>query len=417
MEHKLVDHLFRHQYGKMVAILTNFFGLSYLEMIEDAVQDTFIKATLQWRNKLPDNPEAWLITASKNRIIDLLRQIKAEKGRFEKITSGAAAYQLSEFFLDHEMEDSQLRMIFVACHPSLSAEEQIAFSLKTISGFSMKEISAALLLKDETIKKRLSRARKTIREEQISLDYPDPSDVKQRMTAVMQVIYLIFTEGFHSTKPEQLVSKDLCGEALRLCKLLLEKEKFRSGSLYALFALMCFHSSRLESKVNSKNEFVDLENQDRTKWYLPLIKLGNDALNKALFYEDWSAYHFEAAIAAEHVKAKHYKDTNWDQILSSYQKLYEFEPSNSALLSMATIYINLGQVDEAKKSLDAIPVGGLEQRTYLLHGCYAEYFLKIGKHKKALEEIQNAIELCTNDLEKNYLYVKRDKMLSEANLD
>jgi len=119
MEHKIVDHLFRHHYGKMVAILTRYFGLTHIETIEDAVQDTFIKATLQWRNQLPDNPEAWLTKVAKNRTIDLLRSIKSEKNRADKIDIGASSVELNDLFLDHEIEDSQLRMIFVACHPSL----------------------------------------------------------------------------------------------------------------------------------------------------------------------------------------------------------------------------------------------------------------------------------------------------------
>ena len=415
MEPKLVDHLFRHQYGKMVAILTKFFGLSHLEIIEDAIQDTFVKATLQWRTKLPDNPEGWLMKAAKNRIIDLLRQIKAEQDRFEKVTSGSSTFQLHELFLDHEVDDSQLRMLFVACHPALSAEEQIAFSLKTISGFSMKEIAAALLLKDETIKKRLVRARKTIITAQIQMDYPAPKEVQDRIAGVMQVIYLIFNEGFHSTKSDQLISKDLCGEAIRLCKLLLKKDNFRSGSLYALFALMCFHSSRLESKINSKNEIVDLENQDRSKWYMPLIILGNDALNKALEYKDWSQYHYEAAIAGEHIKALRYENTNWKRIINLYQKLHELQPSASTLLSMAIVHIQLGQLKEAKRILDAIPPEELQQRMYLHHGCYAEYYFKIGHQKKAIDEIENAIKLCSNDLEKKYLSKKKTKLLAMRN--
>ena len=156
--HKIVDHLFRHQYGKMVAILSKIFGLSHIEFIEDAVQDTFIKATLQWRTGIPENPEAWLMQASKNRVIDLLRQINVIKQRQQKVYHGSIATEINDCFLDHEVEDSQLRMIFVACHPLFSAEEQIAFALKTISGFSMREIAAALMQKEETIKKRLVRA-------------------------------------------------------------------------------------------------------------------------------------------------------------------------------------------------------------------------------------------------------------------
>ncbi|WP_374958712.1 sigma-70 family RNA polymerase sigma factor [Gilvibacter sp.] len=144
----------------MIAVLTNIFGLPHLELIEDALQDTFVKATLQWRKKIPENPEAWFIKSAKNRTIDLLRKVRADQVRNDKISHGAASIHLNDLFLDHEIEDSQLRMIFVACHPELAPEEQLAFALKIISGFSLKEISAALLTKEETIKKRLSRARK-----------------------------------------------------------------------------------------------------------------------------------------------------------------------------------------------------------------------------------------------------------------
>jgi len=281
MEHKIVDHLFRHHYGKMVAILTRFFGLSHIETIEDAVQDTFVKATLQWRKKLPDNPEAWLNKVAKNRTVDLLRSIKAAKNRDNKLVAENPEMQLKELFLDHEIEDSQLRMIFVACHPKLTPKEQIAFALKTISGFSTKEIAAALLSKEDTVAKRLRRARQTIIANNLQFDFPPANQIHDRMARVMEVLYLTFNEGFHSTNKDKLIREDLCGEAIRLCKLLLKKPKFRSGTLYALFALFCFHASRLESKTNAAKEIVDIKEQERNTWFRPLINLGNGAMNKA----------------------------------------------------------------------------------------------------------------------------------------
>jgi len=173
METPLIDHLFRHQYGKMVSVLTRIFGLSHLEMIEDAVQDTFASALLKWRTKLPENPEAWLTLAAKNRAIDLLRKTKAEDNRIQHLQTGPSAMVLSDLFLDHEIEDSQLRMIFTACHPLLNPKDQMAFALKTVSGFNTREIASALLTKEESIKKRLSRARKDIQKHQITFDFPD----------------------------------------------------------------------------------------------------------------------------------------------------------------------------------------------------------------------------------------------------
>jgi RNA polymerase sigma factor (sigma-70 family) len=152
-EQKVVDHLFRHQYGKMVAILTRIFGLSNLETIEDAVQDTFVKAISSWRNQMPDNPEAWLTQAAKNRVLDLFRKLSAEKKSVSKMESGQNVMAINELFLDNEIEDSQLRMIFAACNPILNPRDQIAFALRTISGFSSKEIASSLLLRRNHQKK------------------------------------------------------------------------------------------------------------------------------------------------------------------------------------------------------------------------------------------------------------------------
>lgn len=410
MEHKIVDHLFRHHYGKMVAILTRFFGLSYIETIEDAVQDTFIKATSQWRTKIPENPEAWLNRVAKNRTIDILRSLQAEKNRNLTITTGASSLQIDELFLDHEVADSQLRMIFVACHPSLHPNEQIAFALKTISGFSTKEIAAALLTKEETITKRLTRAKKSIQKNNIQFTYPLPEAIPNRMESVMEVIYLTFNEGFHSTNHDKLIKEDLCGEAIRLCQLLLKKEQFRSGSLYALFGLLCFHMSRLESKVTIDNQIVSLQNQDRTKWYFPLIKMGNSAINKAMEYDDTSVYHYEAAIASEHLSAKEFKDTNWQKILDWYEQLYLFEPTGFTLLNQAIVSLQLNFFVKTKQLLIQIDVEDLGQRAYLFYGCYAELYIKMGDKNLAISYLDKALEQTSNKLEKQFLMRKRCEM-------
>lgn len=412
-QNSVVDHLFRHQYGKMVAILSKIFGLNHLELIEDAIQDTFLQAALKWRAGQPENPEAWLTKAAKNRTIDLLRKINAQKERHEKTIHGAATLEINDYFLDHEVTDSQLRMIFVACHPIFSKDEQIAFALKTISGFSMKEIAAALLQKEETIKKRLVRARKKIQESNIKLEYPNPNEIQSRISGVLQIIYLIFNEGFQSTKKDDLINKDLCGEALRLCKLLLIKENFRSGSVYALFALLCFHASRLEAKVQN-GEIVDLKNQDRSKWHMPLIVLGNDALSKSTEYEDYSLYHLEAAIASEHVRAIRFENTNWKQIVSYYDQMIGIMPSENFALSKAIALIQMNALEEAKTILDTIQPESMNQRKYLLYGAMAEYYVKNNEPDKAIIEVDKAIQACSSTLEIAYFKKKRTQIATES---
>ena len=221
----MLDHLFRHHYGKMVSVLIRIFGLRHLETIEDAIQDTFIKAMSAWRVQKPDNPEAWLTAAAKNRVLDIFRKLKAEKQRIPNVTTGTQAIAINDLFLDTEIEDSVLRMIFTACHPKLSATDRIAFALKTISGFTTNEIASAVLTKEDTIKKRLSRARKVISRENITFEIPLGEELVERLDSVHEVLYLIFNEGFHSNRTDILVRKELCGEAMRLCKMVLKNKK------------------------------------------------------------------------------------------------------------------------------------------------------------------------------------------------
>lgn len=407
MQQNMIDHLFRHQYGKMVSILTRFFGLEHLELVEDAVQDTFITAMVSWRTQMPENPEAWLTTAAKNRTIDLFRKLSAEKKRVPKLESGAAAMAIHQLFLDNEIEDSQLRMIFTACHPVLNPKDQISFALKTVAGFSRKEIASALLLKEETVKKRLSRARKTIAETEISFQIPQGQELPNRLSRVLEVLYLIFNEGFHSNKKEILIRKDLCGEAVRLCKMLLKNQLTNQPSTYALFALMCFHSARLDSKINEANEIIDLRNQDRKKWYFPLIAIGNTAMNKAAETNEFSSYHYEAAIAAEHLKATSFEITNWHKILEWYEKLYTLQPSPFTLLNMAIVQMQKKDFEKAHQLLKKVNPAELEQRAYLYYGSYAEYFVLKGETKKALNSIDEALALVKNEAERQFLLKKK----------
>lgn len=403
----MIDHLFRHQYGKMVSILTRIFGLTQLEIIEDAVQDTFAKAVLSWRHQVPENPEAWLTKAAKNRIIDLFRQLNAEKQRVPKIDYGPSSISINKLFLESEIEDSQLRMIFTACHPALNAKDQIAFALKTISGFNGKEIASALLLKEETIKKRLSRARKAIKAQTISFEIPQGKELPLRLDRVLEVLYLIFNEGFHSNKKDILIRQDLCAEALRLTKMLLKNEFTKKPPAYALFALMCFHAARLKSKINEQQEIIDLKNQDRTLWYPPLVAMGNQAMTAAVQTSTFSCYHYEAAIAAEHLQASSFATTNWDKIQMWYQQLYKLQASPFILLNMAVVELQRGAPEKAKQLLENINPHELEQRAYLYYGTWSEYYTTINQTAQAIESIDTALKLVTNNAERDYLFKKK----------
>lgn len=412
METKLIDHLFRHHSGKMISVLTRIFGLSNLEIIEDAVQDTFIKASISWRKKQPENPEAWLTKAAKNRVLDIFRKLKTEQKYLPELKKGIQAIALQELFLDSEIEDAQLRMIFTACHPKLEIRDQITFALKTISGFSTKEIASALLTKEETIKKRLLRARKTIKTKNLAFEIPQGKELPKRIERVLEILYLIFNEGFHSNKKDTLVQKELCGEAIRLCKMLLKNKHTKNNDCYALFALMCFHSARLDAKINTENELLDLKTQDRNKWSFPLIQLGNAMMNKAVETSDFSRYHYEAAIVAEHIKAPNFEQTNWSKILQWYKHLYAIQPSPSLLLNMAVVCLQNNNFVKANYYFNQINPDDLAQRAYLFYGAKAECFAKMNHKKEALEFINIALDKVTNQLEKDFLEKKKLSMFN-----
>ena len=408
MEPKLIDHLFRYHSGKMVSVLTRIFGLKHLDTIEDAVQDTFIKASISWRNKQPDNPEAWLTQAAKNRVLDIFRKLKTAQKHLPNINQGTNTIAINELFLDTEIEDAQLRMIFTACHPKLDARDRISFALKTVSGFSIKEISSALLTKEDTIKKRLLRARKTINQSDLKFQIPQGKALPERLESVMEVLYLIFNEGFHSNKKEKLIRTELCGEAIRLCQMLLKNKLTRTPEVYALCALMCFHSARLETKTNAENELLDLKNQDRSLWYFPLVELGNTMMNKAVDKQtEFSCYHYEAAIAAEHLKAPTFKDTNWNKILHWYQCLNTLQPMPTHLLTMAVVCLQNKDYKLSKSYLDQLNPQDFEQRVYLFYGAKADYFYATNQKNEAIKYLDLALNTVTNALEKEYLQKKK----------
>lgn len=414
-EEKMLAHLFRQQYGKMVSTFTRFFGLNQLEIIEDAIQDTFINSIKVWQKGIPENPEAWLMQSAKHRIVDLLRKLAAENKRIAKIQAGIDTSTINDFFLDDEIDDSILRMIFTACHPQLNPKDQIAFALKTISGFSRKEIATALLLKEETVKKRLTRARKTIKANKISFEILQGSQLIIRLDRVLEVIYLLFNEGFHSVRQDVIIREDLCGEAIRLSKCVLKKPITAVPKAHALFALLCFQISRLKSKVSDTGEIISLREQDRAKWHLPLIEIGHLAMQKAMNTEILTSYHYEAAIAAEHVQAKSYDETNWDLILSWYEGLVRLEHSPFHVLNMAIVQIERKNFAAAKGLLQSIRPETLEQWKYLYFGTYAEYELVANKSPDAIQHIDKAIDKTDSQAIKIYLLKQKDKYLNQLN--
>ncbi|MEO1487375.1 MAG: sigma-70 family RNA polymerase sigma factor, partial [Bacteroidota bacterium] len=325
-----VEHLFRKEYGKLVALLTNRFGASHLEQIEDVTQDTFLKAMKLWGyQEIPDNPTAWLYRVACNGLLDKFRK----EGRMDLISDDfqfpeKEQYTLNEISLEN-IQDSQLRMIFACCHPNLSQEHQIILSLKLMGGFSNKELADALLKKEEAVAKSFTRAKKSFREKVKMIQIPVQMGLQTRLFQVLKVIYLLFSEGYSATTGTQFIKRDICHEAMRLALLLRENKYCKHPNLEALLALMCFHASRFDARMDSDGKLVSLEHHDRNQYNQELIQIGTFHLERAGDNDMMpSQYHLEAARSFYHSTAKRFEETDWKNILQlyDYQLKQQFSP-------------------------------------------------------------------------------------------
>jgi RNA polymerase sigma factor (sigma-70 family) len=265
----LVEHFFRHETGRLVSVLTRIVGWRHFDLVEDMVQATLLDALEAWRIRgVPDNPSGWVHRIAKNKILDALRRDQIGERVLGKWAAARATGEdeLDELFFDSEIEDSQLRMMFACCHPHLARENQLALTLKALCGFGNAEIARALLVGEETVKKRLQRATRDLIEHEIALDPPAAGEFAGRLDSVHQVLYLLFNEGYSSSEGETAIRADLCEEAARLCHLLCSYPRFRTPATHALMALMLFHAARLESRLDHRGSVLLLEEQDRGKW-------------------------------------------------------------------------------------------------------------------------------------------------------
>ncbi len=338
---QLVDHLFRHEAGKMAAVLTRLLGTENLDIAEDLVQDTLLKAIEVWRFRgVPDNPSAWLYKVAHNKAIDWVRSgqrqskiLVTQEDNIKTIWDLSAPN--NQFFSEDEIQDSVLRMMFACCHPAITPESQIALTLKTLGGLSIAEIAIAFLTSEETIAKRIYRAKEKIKQENINLDPPGLFELPYRLDSVLQVLYLLFNEGYHSRHHDKIIREDLCEEAMRLTYLLATHKATSLPKVKALMALMCLQSSRFDARTGELGEIILLEDQDRTQWSRPLIQQGLDFLERASVGNSLSEYHVEAAIASIHSLASRFEETRWDKLLILYQTLHELKPGPMVSLNKA----------------------------------------------------------------------------------
>jgi RNA polymerase sigma factor (sigma-70 family) len=414
--YKLADHLFRYESGKMVAVLTRIFGLHNLELAEDVMQEAFAKALKDWTYKVPENPSAWLMRTAKNKAIDLIRRERYHK-EFSEETAALLKSEyttvpvIEKLFMENEIQDSQLRMIFACCHPALAEADQMALTLKNCSGFGIREIAGALLTNEETIKKRLQRAKAFIVEKNIRFDIPEGSDLKKRLDVVLHILYLIFNEGYNSGNKDTLIRKDLCEEAIRLSLLLTENKFTGSAKSYSLVALMALLSSRFDARLDESGEIILLEDQDRSKWSQELIAAGVEYMEKASEGNEINEYHLQAAIVATHSFAKTFDETDWQLILSLYDRLAEINPSPSVFLNRAIVLGKIaGPAKAIKEILSIEKIEKLIETHYLFPAVLGDLYKQTGDKKMAARYLREATALTTSVTERRLLEKKLNSL-------
>lgn len=376
------------------------------------MQDTLLKAFNSWKiNGLPQNPSAWLFTAARNKAIDFLRQQKRQNEISKSLTPLLQSeYTLVPTVQDtiniNTIDDDQLRMMFVCCHPSLSTEAQVSLILKTLCGFSVTEIAKAFVTGYDTIEKRLTRARQNFRDNNVQFVLPAANELDSRLDNVLLAIYLLFNEGYNSTQHEDLIRKDLIHEAMQLCELICRSPAVDHSKAHALMALICFTASRNEARQDAAGNILLLKQQDRTKWNRALISKGIFHLEASEPGEHISRYQLEAGIAYEHARALDYESTNWKNILQCYDLMCKFYYSPIVELNRAIVISETHGPTEAIKAIEAIADLASLKKYYLLPATLGELYLQLKNHEKANFYFAEAMNLTRSAAEKKLLQQK-----------
>jgi RNA polymerase sigma factor (sigma-70 family) len=392
---QLVENLFRHESGRMLAALLRILGLHNFDLAEDVVQDTLVRALETWRFRVPANPGAWLMLTARNGALDVVRRERSAR-RFAPELSHLLDSEwtlvgtLDELFLDSEIRDDQLRMMFSCCHPRLAPEVQVALILKILCGFGTDEIARAFLTEPATVEKRIGRGKQALRESGTLYEIRSDPAILDRLDAVLATLYLLFNEGYHGSHPELPIRSELCAEAMRLLAMLLEHRTAAAPRAVALLALMCFHAARLQARLDDAGSLILLEAQERGRWDVELIRRGVELLERAAEGDRVSEFHLEAAIAAKHCLAPRYEETDWRGIVGLYDLLMGVKPTPIVALNRA---IAVGQLEgpaAGLAALQAIPQAGLEGYPFFA-AALGEMHRRAGRGDQAAEHYRTAL--------------------------
>lgn len=333
MEDQIIPHLFKTEYRKIISVLVKMFGFEHIEIAEDIASDTFLTASKVWAmHGYPENPVAWLYKVAKNKATNQLKRQHYFQSKIIADLTRTGTDSIEIDLSEQNISDSQLQMMFTICHPSISPESQVCLSLRILCGFGIEEIADAFLTNKETINKRIYRAKEKLRQEKINISLPGKEEMEGRLAPVLLSIYLLFNEGYYSESNEQTIRKDLCVEAMRLCKMLTENTDTARPEVFALLSLMCFHSSRFEARLDRDGSLILYDDQDVSLWDQELIKMGVYYLKCSATGNQLTKYHLEANIAYWNTRKEDTKE-KWENILQLYNLLLQIEYSPVAAMN------------------------------------------------------------------------------------
>ncbi|MCW1914564.1 sigma-70 family RNA polymerase sigma factor [Luteolibacter sp. GHJ8] len=407
---KLTEHLFRHEAAKLVSTLTGIFGIHRLQLAEDVVQEAMIRALQTWPYYgVPANPAAWLMQTAKNRALDLIRREKLFNEKQLEIAASLEALpdEGDTPRFDDEIRDDRLRLIFACCHPAISLEDQTVLALKTLCAFSVTEIATAFLSSEGAIAKRLTRAKQRIQDQRIPFEIPSGAELESRLDGVLQVLYLLFNEGYKASSGELIVKEDLCREAIRLGGLLAAHPAADHPRTHALLALMLLDAARIPARQDRDGNILRLMDQDRESWDRTLIAAGLWHLSQSSRGEELSEYHLQAGIAACHCTAADYRATDWARILKHYDRWQEVSDSPVVALNRAVAVANVHGAEAGMKALREIAKPEQLETYYLFHAVVGDFEERMERRQEAAASFSKAIELTGVAAEKTFLDERR----------
>jgi RNA polymerase sigma-70 factor (ECF subfamily) len=397
-----IEQIYREESGRILATLIRLLG--DFDLAEEALQEAFAAALVQWPAQgVPANPRAWLVSAGRNKAVDLLRRRARLEAKHEELARlNALAEEVAEVPEDTMLKDDRLRLIFTCCHPALAREAQVPLTLRTLCGLSTEEIARAFLVPLPTMAQRLVRAKQKIRDAGIPYRIPADDELDERLEAVLLVVYLVFNEGYNASAGDELVRRELCGEAIRLGRLL-HALMPGEAEAQALLALMILHDSRRDARTSSSGEIILLEEQDRMLWHRDQIAEGLELMESALGRGARGPYALQAAIAALHAQAKSGKETDWHQIAALYELLLQAQPSAVVELNRAVAVAMAHGFPEGLHLLD-----GLEERNalpgyYLLSAARADLLRRMERWDEAEAAYTKALSSVGNEAERRFL--------------